>query len=42
MITFIGKCENCDQFYGSKITGTLQSIYDLEASHKCVTEEASK
>jgi hypothetical protein len=38
MITLIGECLNCGKVYGNKVTGTLESIYNLEAIHKCKGE----
>jgi hypothetical protein len=35
MITRIGHCMNCGKVYGSRVSGTLQSIYDLDDTHKC-------
>ena len=35
MTILIGKCMNCGEVYGNKVIGTLESIYDLEPSHKC-------
>jgi len=42
MITLIGKCMNCGKTYGSKVTGTLESIYELDDPiHKCEKEKAN-
>jgi hypothetical protein len=38
MITLIGECLNCGKIYGNKVLGTLESIYDLETTHKCERE----
>ena len=38
MIMLIGECKNCGELYGNKVIGTLESIYDLEPSHKCKRE----
>ena len=38
MITLIGECMNCGKIYGSKVLGTLESIYNLEPTHKCEGE----
>ena len=35
MITLIGECMNCGKIYGTKVAGTLNSIYDQESTHKC-------
>lgn len=35
MITLIGECMNCGKIYGSQVLGTLESIYNLEPTHKC-------
>lgn len=35
MITLIGNCVNCGKWYGNKIIGTLESIYDKDTPHKC-------
>ena len=37
MTILIGNCMNCGKIYGNKVTGTLESIYDLPA-HKCERE----
>jgi len=42
MITLIGKCMNCGKIYGSKVTGTLESVYSLERTHKCNGEGESE
>ena len=44
MITLIGKCMNCGNTYGIKVTGTLESIYELDDPihiHKCEKERAN-
>ena len=38
MITLIGKCMNCGKIYGSKVIGTLESIYSEERTHVCERE----
>ena len=38
MITLIGECMNCGKIYGNRVTGTLESIYSLESTHKCERE----
>jgi len=40
MSSLIGKCMNCGKVYGNKVTGTLDSIYNLEVTHKCEGEVA--
>jgi hypothetical protein len=42
MTILIGECMNCGKIYGNKILGTLESIYDLEPTHKCKKEGESK
>lgn len=42
MITLIGECMNCGKIYGSKVLGTLESIYNLEPTHKCEREGESE
>jgi hypothetical protein len=39
MITLIGECMNCGKIYGNRVAGTLESIYNLEVTHKCEGEE---
>ena len=38
MTILIGKCMNCGKVYGNKVAGTLESIYNLEITHKCEGE----
>ncbi len=38
MITLIGECMNCGKIYGNRVAGTLESIYNLEVTHKCEEE----
>jgi hypothetical protein len=38
MTILIGECMNCGKIYGNKVTGTLESIYSLEPTHKCESE----
>lgn len=35
VITLIGECMNCGKIYGTKVSGTLESIYNQEETHKC-------
>ena len=35
MAILIGHCLNCDRVYGNKVSGTLESLYNLEVIHKC-------
>ena len=42
MTILIGKCMNCGKIYGNKILGTLESIYNLEPTHKCKGEAKNK
>ena len=37
MITLIGECKNCG-IYGTKVIGTLESIYNQDTPHKCKRE----
>ena len=37
MITLIGECKNCG-IYGTKVIGTLESIYNQDTPHKCERE----
>ena len=38
MITLIGECLNCGKIYGTKVIGTLESIYNQDTQHKCEGE----
>jgi len=38
MSILIGHCMNCGKIYGSTVTGTLESIYESEPTHKCAGE----
>ena len=40
MITLIGECKNCG-IYGTKVIGTLESIYNQDTPHKCERERKS-
>ena len=42
MTILIGECMNCGKVYGNKIAGTLESIYNLEVTHKCEKEGEGK
>jgi len=38
MKLLIGECMNCKKIYGNWVKGTLESIYNLEDTHKCKEE----
>jgi hypothetical protein len=38
MITLIRECLNCGEIYGTKVIGTLESIYNQDKPHKCKEE----
>lgn len=38
MIIRIGECLNCGEIYGTKVIGTLESIYNQDTPHKCKGE----
>ena len=38
MIILIGECKNCGKWYGNKVIGTLESIYNQDTPHKCERE----
>jgi hypothetical protein len=41
MTILIGHCMNCGKIYGTKVLGTLESIYNEEpTAHKCEKKRA--